>query len=134
MNSNKKWFISWSLIPPNNPNLNLIRILHVWPFFLTSDLVPSLIIWYITNLRSYRWVETWQRKKRQFLCPDGDRRGCEYGAEDDMRDARCENKSNKTLIEVLKNDLECGWSSASSLAHHWTMLIPAFILTTLFKY
>lgn len=77
------------------------------------------------------WVETWQRKKRQFLCPDGDRRDCQYGAEDDLRDARCDNKSNNTVIEVLKTDLECGWASSapSALPRQLIAVLPALLVT-----
>ncbi|XP_065350105.1 chaoptin [Cloeon dipterum] len=76
------------------------------------------------------WVEVWQRKKRQFLCPGGDRNKCEYGAEDDLRNSKCENKQRTSLIEVLKADLECGWSSGSvSLtAQKAVAIIPAIAL------
>ncbi|KAF4526470.1 hypothetical protein B566_EDAN015132 [Ephemera danica] len=63
----------------------------------------------------------------------GDRRDCQYGAEDDMRDAHCDNKSNQTLIEVLKNDLECGWASAATVlaARQLVALVPAILLSAL---
>ncbi|XP_059479026.1 chaoptin [Neocloeon triangulifer] len=76
------------------------------------------------------WVEVWQRKKRQFLCPDGDRYDCEYGAEDDLRNSQCENKQKNSLIEILKTDLECGWSSGSVplAAQKAVVIIPAIAL------
>jgi hypothetical protein len=75
-------------------------------------------------------VEVWQRKKRQFLCPEGDTYNCQYGAEDDLRDAKCENKQKTSLIDVLKSDLECGWSSGSVtlVAQKMLVLIPALAL------
>lgn len=74
------------------------------------------------------WVEFWQRKKRQYFCSQQDWVGeteikmqgenvneeCEDPFEDDdLRSVRCSNKNGDSLLEVLKSDLECGWSSAS---------------------
>lgn len=62
----------------------------------------------------------WERKRRQYLCGfvprvkdalNDDNYACMQPL-DDLRVAVCNNKANKTLIEVLKTDLECGWSSA----------------------
>lgn len=71
------------------------------------------------------WIEFWQRIKRQHFCSsiewpdDVDFRtqltfneNCEYDDED-YRTTKCSNKNSEPLIEILKNDLECGWSSAT---------------------
>lgn len=77
------------------------------------------------------WVEFWQRKKRQFFCSqqewidetevkgqgDNDHEQCDDPFEDDdLRSVQCSNKNGESLLEVLKTDLECGWSSASRLS------------------
>lgn len=74
------------------------------------------------------WVEFWQRKKRQYFCSqqewideteikgqgDNDHEQCDDPFEDDdLRSVRCSNKNGDSLLEVMKSDLECGWSSAS---------------------
>lgn len=61
----------------------------------------------------------WLRKKRQFICSETGRNSgsddfdydCRH-ASDDLRDAQCGNRNNQSLLEVLKTDIECGWSSA----------------------
>lgn len=73
------------------------------------------------------WVEFWQRKKRQYFCSDqenwsddeklmsevNDHFDCENPyIDDDLRSARCSNKNGEPLLEVLKSELECGWSSS----------------------
>lgn len=62
----------------------------------------------------------WQRKRRQYLCgkspsdtpffTDHDYT-CRH-ADDDLRTSLCANKANQSVIDVLKNEIECGWSSA----------------------
>ncbi|KAL1140924.1 hypothetical protein AAG570_000852, partial [Ranatra chinensis] len=70
------------------------------------------------------WVETWQRKMRQFNRP---------GDVDPLEDTRmslCKNKQNKPLLTVLKSDLECGWSSAPvtvSPPHLFVMIFFALL-------
>nr|CAD7195691.1 unnamed protein product [Timema douglasi] len=61
------------------------------------------------------WVEVWQRKKRQYLCgeEDSEERTTCRRIDDDLRLARCANKNNASLIEVLKADVECGWGSSA---------------------
>ncbi|XP_050098956.1 chaoptin isoform X2 [Anopheles aquasalis] len=85
------------------------------------------------------WIEFWQRKRRQYLCPAqpwtegasqrtsylyggatatavplGDRTAdCERSA-DELREARCSNRNHDLLLEVLKKELECGWGSAAT--------------------
>ncbi|XP_052868495.1 chaoptin [Anopheles cruzii] len=79
------------------------------------------------------WIEFWQRKRRQYLCPaqpwtearmasyfkhallpyytrDAD---CDRSA-NELREARCSNKNQDLLLEVLKKDLECGWGSSAT--------------------
>lgn len=71
------------------------------------------------------WIEFWQRIKRQHFCSSIDwpddvefstqltfNENCEYDDED-YRTTKCSNKNSEPLIEILKNDLECGWSSAT---------------------
>lgn len=72
------------------------------------------------------WVEFWQRKKRQYCCPEqqwddemelkGQQsvlNNCDdIYQDDDLRSARCSNKNGEPLLEILKSELECGWSSA----------------------
>ncbi|KAK4882835.1 hypothetical protein RN001_006154 [Aquatica leii] len=71
---------------------------------------------------SLSWIEIWQRKRRQYLC---DSEFNEYPntksfnyycrhVEDDIRNSKCANKANKSVVEVLKTDIECDWSSARS--------------------
>ncbi|GLV45240.1 chaoptin [Carabus blaptoides fortunei] len=62
------------------------------------------------------WVEIWLRKRRQYLCEDksddyATQDSCRL-ADDDLRDAVCVNKGNSSLLEVLKTEIECGWSHA----------------------
>ncbi|XP_063912433.1 chaoptin-like isoform X1 [Zophobas morio] len=66
------------------------------------------------------WVEVWQRKKRQYLCGSSpsvstsfftEEYTCRH-ADDDFRNTVCSNKNNRSLIDVLKADIECGWSKA----------------------
>ncbi|KAG8233708.1 hypothetical protein J437_LFUL014312 [Ladona fulva] len=76
------------------------------------------------------WVETWERKKRLYLCTDENRypdRECR-GAPDDLRETRCDSRSNTSIVEVFKTDLECGWSSAVHISAHPILLTILFIL------
>lgn len=73
------------------------------------------------------WIEFWHRMKRQHFCSEqrwfdetsvrsqiDNQNDCDENYEDDdLRSARCSNKNGEPLLEVLKNDLECGWSGAS---------------------
>nr|XP_023026888.1 chaoptin [Leptinotarsa decemlineata] len=69
------------------------------------------------------WIEFWLRKRRQYICEDSPSipssvRDPEYTcrhADDDLRTAKCQNRNNVSVIEVLKTDIECGWSSAVAL-------------------
>lgn len=73
------------------------------------------------------WVEFWQRMKRQHFCSEqrwfdetsvksqiDTPSDCdEIYEDDDLRSARCSNKNGEPLLEVLKSELECGWSGGS---------------------
>ncbi|XP_018322079.2 chaoptin [Agrilus planipennis] len=69
------------------------------------------------------WVEFWQRKRRQYLCQHPNNNhfentqeyNCRH-VEDDLRLSKCSNRNNESLIEILKSDIECGWSSASKIS------------------
>ncbi|XP_055588501.1 chaoptin isoform X2 [Uranotaenia lowii] len=115
------------------PNPNSAHFLHL----------PEYV--FLTNLRisgntlacdcELGWVEFWQRKRRQYMCPaqpwtenssfnsyfkhqlssvmmSGNNQDCEQSA-DDLREATCSNKKDESLLDVLKKDLECGWGSAA---------------------
>lgn len=71
------------------------------------------------------WVEFWQRKKRQYFCSEQQwtdessiksqievQNDCDNNQDDDLRSARCSNKNGEPLLEILKSELECGWSGA----------------------
>ncbi|KAL1381418.1 hypothetical protein pipiens_013476 [Culex pipiens pipiens] len=81
------------------------------------------------------WVEFWQRKRRQYMCPaepwvengsfnsyfkqhasallsHANTEDCEDSA-DNLRETSCANKRDENLLDVLKRDLECGWGSAA---------------------
>uniref|UniRef100_A0A182PNT2 LRRCT domain-containing protein n=1 Tax=Anopheles epiroticus TaxID=199890 RepID=A0A182PNT2_9DIPT len=79
------------------------------------------------------WIEFWQRKRRQYLCPANPwtetsltnyfkhatplayAKGTDCGdSANKLRQARCSNKNNDLLLEVLKKDLECGWGSTGN--------------------
>lgn len=91
-------------------------------------LLTKLIIHY-TSLScdcEIGWVEFWQRKKRQYFCSEQQwtdessimsqmeiQDDCDdYHQDDDLRSARCSNKNGEPLLEILKSELECGWSSS----------------------
>ncbi|XP_076287788.1 leucine rich repeat containing G protein-coupled receptor chaoptin isoform X3 [Lasioglossum baleicum] len=75
------------------------------------------------------WMETWQRKHRQYQedrCSTfSEFKNFERNEEDDvfdcwnnewdddLRESFCLNKNNVSVLEALKTDLECGWGAAS---------------------
>lgn len=90
------------------------------------------------------WVEFWQRKKRQYFCShqdwtDDDKEvksqtqideNCDdFYPDDDLRSVRCSNKNGEPLLEILKTDLECGWSGSSRLTTQNIFTIIAFMIT-----
>lgn len=82
------------------------------------------------------WVEFWQRKKRQYFCSEqwvddmsvksqievpSD---CEeLYQDDDLRSVSCSNKNGEPLLEILKSELECGWSAAGRQVVNYLVLI-----------
>ncbi|XP_066248274.1 chaoptin [Euwallacea similis] len=70
------------------------------------------------------WIEVWQRKHRQYVCEQSSgvaplSTHFDYSCrstQDEFRISLCANKNNHSIIEVLKADIECGWSSASKLS------------------
>ncbi|XP_071444746.1 chaoptin isoform X2 [Hetaerina americana] len=81
------------------------------------------------------WVETWERKKRLYLCEEEERypdRECR-GAPDDLRETKCDSKANASIIEVFKTDLECGWSSAVTASAHPLLLALLLFLLPAFR-
>ncbi|XP_077286802.1 leucine rich repeat containing G protein-coupled receptor chaoptin [Arctopsyche grandis] len=60
------------------------------------------------------WIEIWERKRRQYLCSDTIMESC-MTSHDDLRISNCINKDNRTLFDVLKNDIECGWNGSTRL-------------------
>ncbi|KAJ9598947.1 hypothetical protein L9F63_010541 [Diploptera punctata] len=83
------------------------------------------------------WVEVWLRKKRQYMCPAESRTResiChEISAEqDDLREAKCDNRNNASFLEILKSEVECGWGSgAPTLASSWFLVVIVFVATFL---
>ncbi|XP_050498519.1 chaoptin isoform X1 [Diabrotica virgifera virgifera] len=84
------------------------------------------------------WVEVWLRKRRQYLCGDSppvaasftdSKYTCRH-VDDDLRTALCHNKNNQTVIDVLKSDIECGWSFAPRIST-LPVLVFVFIVSTL---
>lgn len=78
----------------------------------------------------------WDRKRRQYLCgasprtrdPSNFKSYACLQPHDDLRTAVCHNKANKTLIEVLKTDLECGWGSAAESYGNSVVVVLALIV------
>lgn len=79
----------------------------------------------------FRWIEVWDRKRRQYLCDSvlgvrnylNDRSYACMQAPDDLRVTICHNKANRSLIEVLKTDLECGWSFAGRISGEFYVIL-----------
>lgn len=70
----------------------------------------------------------WLRKRRQYICSDENHDSyssldsCRH-ADDDLRLTKCTNKNNNSLVEVLKSDIECGWSSAVIPSSYGTLIL-----------
>lgn len=70
-----------------------------------------------------RWIEVWQRKHRQYICEDSPSIAPHFNhfgytckhTRDELRMSFCANKNNNSVVEVLKADIECGWSSGSKM-------------------
>lgn len=135
-------------IDSNNKRLNSLPNPHTAIHLNMADRV------YLTNLDvkftsfscdcEVGWIEFWQRFKRQHFCSSVDfpdetdfktqlsfDDNCDdiYPDDEDLRLTKCSNKNSESLIEILKNDLECGWSSASTRSVNLAVsLITTFIL------
>ncbi|KAL1452518.1 hypothetical protein WDU94_006742 [Cyamophila willieti] len=79
------------------------------------------------------WVEVWLRKVRQYRCRYFDPAAqhalppvCSV-LNDDLRLASCQNKRNEPLLDVLKQELECGWGAAA----HGPKVTLGLIVTSL---
>ncbi|XP_017770923.1 PREDICTED: chaoptin isoform X2 [Nicrophorus vespilloides] len=85
------------------------------------------------------WIEVWQRKRRQFLCGQSPSRPPSFKSQDytcrhindDLRNSKCTNKNNKSLVDVLKTEIECGWSSGCNLQLSAPLLVLFFSLLLL---
>lgn len=73
----------------------------------------------------------WDRKRRQYLCGFVPNVKDDYECmqpPDDLRVALCHNKANKSLIEVLKTDLECGWNFSGRVYANVFMVVLLFVM------
>lgn len=77
------------------------------------------------------WVETWLRKRRQYQCLEKLQEDIDEQEKDlyhmdsiddpcgpvgdDLREAACNNRNNQSVLEILKTDLECGWSGSTNV-------------------
>ncbi|XP_033217135.1 chaoptin-like isoform X2 [Belonocnema kinseyi] len=95
------------------------------------------------------WIEMWQRKHRQY---QEDRCNSHYeltnyereediefncwdnGWDDDLRETFCINKNNMSVSDILKKELECGWSSAPSLNFPNLAILFFFTITSIYAY
>lgn len=96
------------------------------------------------------WVEFWNRKKRQFVCSaqtwSADLFGTQFydvhrdekqqeiceDTEHGLRQAKCSNKRDVNLVEVLKADLECGWGSGAILQKASLILVLSLLFVLWF--
>lgn len=53
----------------------------------------------------------------------------DFYPDDDLRSARCSNKNGEPLLEVLKSELECGWSATSRLTVENVLFMITFMIT-----
>jgi len=74
------------------------------------------------------WVEFWLKKWRQHYCKE--RCSNYYTIMRDLRRTTCDNKSKRSFVSVLQNDLECGWSSAVSVTNSWHQLTLILVAGT----
>ncbi|CAG9859084.1 unnamed protein product [Phyllotreta striolata] len=80
------------------------------------------------------WIEVWMRKRRQYLCkdiPSVSDYTCRH-TEDDLRTALCNNKNNHTVVEVLKTDIECGWSKSHRLERSSLIVLVIAVISIKF--
>lgn len=77
-------------------------------------------------------MEVWLRKRRQYICENthntlsfNDPDYMCRQADDDLRNAKCSNKNNQSVIEIMKTEIECGWSSSSRISG-FTIIVTIF--------
>lgn len=96
-----------------------MRMLLYMLYILYSCLFYYLFLRHIYFL--FRWIETWLRKRRQFYNND-------YTIEI-IRDIACANQQNKSLLNILKENIECGWGNfAYKNVHNINIIIFSFIV------
>lgn len=100
---------------------------------------------------AFRWVEVWERKKRQYWCPKPARPlgpppaqesrqflywetnvDCRELHEDDLREAHCGRSGGHSVMEAMKSDLECGWGAGSRLSPSAPLAVVIVALWTVF--
>jgi hypothetical protein len=122
-----------SALYPNQPDSVLLTRLNLHYTSLSCDC-------------DLGWIEHWQRKKRQYVCTQQDWAedvllkseqpfidDCnDPYIDDDLRSARCSNKNSEPLLEILKTELECGWSDSTKQELHIFVLIAFMISFTAF--
>ncbi|CAH1176590.1 unnamed protein product [Phaedon cochleariae] len=86
------------------------------------------------------WIEVWLRKRRQYVCGDSPSASSSFNeheyecrhVNDDMRTAICQNKNNDSVIDVLKSEIECGWSSSKTLSPSEKLIITILLMCIYF--
>ena len=74
-----------------------------------------------------RWIEEWERKKRQYLCEENIE-DC-FLVSDDLRSTVCSNLGRKPINDAFKLELECGWNFSRNLKPPFLL---EFILINIF--
>ncbi|XP_045480876.1 chaoptin [Harmonia axyridis] len=114
----------------HNPSTGSKPVLHRKTFLL--DLEISGSNWNCDC--ELGWIEVWLRKKRQYLCSGSSHSSifddCRH-ASDYLRNAQCGNRNNQSLLEILKTDIECGWSLASSYKYSSVLILIALVFNWL---
>lgn len=134
-------------IDSNNKKINTIPNPHsaLHPNMPGKVFLTKLSVHFMTVMCDcdIGWVEYWERRKRQHFCSD-----LEWPEEtavkgqvealdecddnyhdDDLRLARC-SKNGEPLLEILKSELECGWSNASRQQVN-ILIMVAFVVSFL---
>ncbi|KAL4716304.1 hypothetical protein ACJJTC_014784 [Scirpophaga incertulas] len=75
------------------------------------------------------WIEAWDRKRRQYLCPNP--YNC-VGTRDDVRFATCPLYDNRTLNDVLARELDCSWNRGILSSPNLYIVLGMSILTYLY--
>ncbi|XP_034949878.1 chaoptin [Chelonus insularis] len=97
------------------------------------------------------WIEGWQRKHRQyqedrcsntfplhhynFERDEENEHSCwDNGWDDDLRESFCSNKNNMSIMKALKQDIECGWSSAPTRKISQLLLVFVLLISAVNVY